>query len=39
MKMPEPDQAVIGRRTAIAERLRRIVGREWVLDSEAERRA
>jgi glycolate oxidase len=38
MKMPGIDRTVIGRRAAIAERLRRIVGREWVLDSEAERR-
>jgi glycolate oxidase len=38
MKMPGIDQAVIARRAAIAERLRRIVGREWVLDSESERR-
>ena len=38
MKMPEVDQSVVGRRAAIAEQLRRIVGREWVLDSEAERR-
>jgi NADPH:quinone reductase-like Zn-dependent oxidoreductase len=38
MKMPAVDRAIIGRRGAIAERLRQIVGREWVLDSEAERR-
>jgi len=38
MKMPGIDQAVVARRAAIAERLRRIVGREWVIDSEAERR-
>src|ERR1700722_156693 len=38
MRMPEIDQAVIKRRSAIAKRLRQIVGREWVLDSEAERR-
>jgi len=38
MKMPAIDQAIVGRRAAIAEQLRRIVGREWVLDSETERR-
>src|SRR5258707_3850981 len=38
MKMPGIDQTVIGRRAAIAKQLRQIVGREWVLDSEAERR-
>jgi glycolate oxidase len=38
MRMPEIDQTIIRRRTTIAEQLRRIVGREWVLDSEAERR-
>src|SRR6266404_2903884 len=38
MRMPEIDQTIIKRRAAIAKRLRRIVGREWVLDSEAERR-
>jgi glycolate oxidase len=38
MKMPAVDRAIIGRRGAIAERLRQIVGREWVLDGEAERR-
>jgi glycolate oxidase len=38
MKMPEIDQSVLERRAAIAKRLRRIVGHEWVLDSEAERR-
>jgi len=38
MKMPGIDQAVVARRAAIAERLRRIVGREWVIDSDAERR-
>ncbi len=38
MKMPEVDQTAIRRRAAIAKQLRRIVGHEWVLDSEAERR-
>ncbi|HTF67334.1 MAG TPA: FAD-binding protein, partial [Edaphobacter sp.] len=38
MKMPEIDQSTIRRRAKIAKRLRRIVGSEWVLDSEAERR-
>jgi glycolate oxidase len=38
MKMPEIDRSVLERRGAIAKRLRRIVGRQWVLDSVAERR-
>ncbi len=38
MKMPAVDQSMLRRRGEIAERLRQIVGREWVLDSEAERR-
>jgi glycolate oxidase len=38
MRMPEIDQSTIRRRAKIAKRLRRIVGSEWVLDSEAERR-
>ena len=38
MKMPEIDRAVLGRRGEIAERLRNVVGREWVLDAESERR-
>ncbi len=38
MKMPELDQSVIARRAIIAAKLRRIVGREWVIDHEAERR-
>jgi glycolate oxidase len=38
MKMPPVDPTVIGRRTEIAVRLRQIVGPEWVLDREAERR-
>jgi glycolate oxidase len=38
MRMPEVDQSTIRRRAKIANRLRRIVGSEWVLDSEAERR-
>src|ERR1700745_743672 len=38
MRMPAIDQAVIRRRTTIAKRLSRIVGHEWVLDSESERR-
>ncbi len=38
MKMPGIDHTIIRRRTKIAEWLSRIVGREWVLDSEAERR-
>jgi hypothetical protein len=38
MKMPEVDRAVLARRCEIAERLRNVVGREWVLDAESERR-
>jgi glycolate oxidase len=38
MKMPELDQSVIARRATIAAKLRRIVGHEWVIDNEAERR-
>lgn len=38
MKMPVVDSSVIDRRATIAEDLREIVGEEWVLDSEAERR-
>jgi len=38
MKMPEIDRSVLERRGAIAKRLRRIVGHQWVLDSVAERR-
>src|SRR5437868_2801577 len=39
MEMPAPDQAVIGRRDAIAAALRRIVPGEGVILSEPERRA
>src|ERR1700739_301859 len=38
MKMPELDQSVIARRATVAAKLRRIVGHEWVIDNEAERR-
>ncbi|GBQ28999.1 FAD-binding protein [Gluconacetobacter azotocaptans] len=38
MRMPDPDQGVIARRGALAARLRAIVGAQWVLDDEAERR-
>jgi glycolate oxidase len=38
MKMPEVDRAVLARRFEIAERLRNVVGREWVLAAESERR-
>jgi glycolate oxidase len=38
MKMPPIDKTIIRRRAALAQRLRRIVGHEWVLDDEAERR-
>ncbi|RQS12157.1 FAD-binding protein [Burkholderia sp. Bp8998] len=38
MKMPVVDSSVIERRATIAEDLREIVGEEWVLDSEVERR-
>jgi hypothetical protein len=36
MKMPGIDQSIVGRRATVEERLRRIVEREWVLDSEAD---
>jgi glycolate dehydrogenase FAD-linked subunit len=36
IKMPEPDQAVLGRRTAIVADLRKIVAGEGVIDSAAE---
>ena len=39
MRMPEPDQAVIERRHAIAADLRRIVADEAVIESDNERRA
>ncbi len=39
MQMPAPDQAVIARRDAIAEALRRIIPGEGVIVSEPERRA
>jgi glycolate oxidase len=38
MKMPAVNSAVVARRETVARALRRIVGREWVLDDEAERR-
>lgn len=38
MKMPDVDSTAIERRATIARDLRAIVGDEWVLDSEAERR-
>jgi glycolate oxidase len=38
MKMPEVDQALVDKRAEFAERLRAVVGREWVLDNENERR-
>jgi glycolate oxidase len=38
MKMPEVGRAVPARRFEIAERPRNVVGREWVLDTESERR-
>lgn len=38
MKMPDVDSTVVERRATIARDLRAIVGDEWVLDSEAERR-
>jgi len=38
MKMPEIDTSIVNRREEIAVLLRHIVGQEWVLDSEAERR-
>lgn len=38
MKMPDVDSTVVERRATIARDLRAIVGAEWVLDSEAERR-
>ncbi|MDQ0390875.1 FAD-linked oxidase C-terminal domain-containing protein [Labrys monachus] len=38
MKMAAGDQAIIGRRDALAAGFRDIVGREWVLDKEAELR-
>jgi glycolate oxidase len=38
VKMPPLDPSTIERRTTIAEDLRRIVGNEWVLDRESERR-
>ncbi|MGO8915567.1 MAG: FAD-binding protein, partial [Stellaceae bacterium] len=38
MKMPEPDRAVLARRAAIVEALRKIVPGEGVIESERERR-
>jgi hypothetical protein len=38
MKMPKVDRAVLARRCEIAERLPNVVGREWILDAESERR-
>jgi glycolate oxidase len=38
MKMPDLDHSVIARRATIAARLRGVVGHEWVIDNEAERR-
>jgi glycolate oxidase len=38
MKMPDVDHSVIARRAAIAATLRGIVGEEWVIENEAERR-
>jgi glycolate oxidase len=38
MKMPDIDLTAMRRRDTIARRLRRIVGNEWVLDRDAERR-
>ncbi len=39
LKMPEPDQSVLGRRAEIAEAMRRIVPGEGVITAEEERRA
>jgi glycolate oxidase len=38
MRMPAPDPVIVARRVELAARLRPIVGAEWVLDDEAERR-
>ncbi|MFP3505451.1 hypothetical protein [Burkholderia sp. SIMBA_062] len=39
MKMPDVDSSIVRCREAIACDLRAIVGDEWVLDSETERRS
>ncbi|MBO1329294.1 FAD-binding protein [Acetobacter suratthaniensis] len=38
MQMPEPSQAIMNQREALAVALRQIVGQEWVISDEAERR-
>ena len=38
MQMPEPSQDIMNQREALAVALRQIVGQEWVISDEAERR-
>lgn len=38
MQMPEPNQAIISQRDALAQGLRQIVGKDWVISDDAQRR-
>lgn len=38
MQMPEPNQTIISQRDALAQGLRQIVGKDWVISDDAQRR-